>query len=205
MILNIGCIVEGKGEIQALPTVIRRIAVEFDPTIVVQTPYPVRMPANRLTKEDEPYLERAIGLLCQKMPHPGAILIVLDCDDGCPATEGPELLRRAVAIRSDVPIGVVLAKREFEAWFLASAISLRGKRGLADDLDPPDDPESIRGAKGWLRSRMPQNRTYAPTLDQPALAGIFDMNMARRGSDSFDKCYREVVRLLEEMVLGDIP
>jgi hypothetical protein len=97
-----------------------------------------------------------------------------------------------------VPIAVVLAKREYEAWFLAAAESLRGKRGLPDDLQPPDDPEAIQGAKEWLRARMPTDRKYGAVLDQPALTALFDMDAARR-LGSFDKCYREIVRLLGEL------
>jgi hypothetical protein len=55
---------------------------------------------------------------------------------------------------------------------------------------------AIRDAKGWIRDRMPQGRKYRETLDQPALAAVFDLNAAR-SSDSFDKYYREVVRLIE--------
>ena len=34
--------------------------------------------------------------------------------------------------------------------------------------------------------------------DQPALAALFDIEQARR-ADSFDKCYRDIVRLLDEL------
>ena len=96
-------------------------------------------------------------------------------------------------------ISVVLAKKEFEAWFIAAAESLRGQCGLSQELVADPDPESIRGAKEWLSRQMPRNRRYAETTDQPALTAIFDLQAARR-ADSFDKCYREIVRLLT--VLG---
>jgi len=72
---------------------------------------------------------------------------MLDADDDCPATMGPELLKRARAAVPHTPVGLVLAKCEFEAWFLASAESLAGRRGLPDVLSPPANPESIRGQK----------------------------------------------------------
>ena len=93
-----------------------------------------------------------------------------------------------------MPIAVVLAKFEFEAWFLAAAESLRGINGLPEDLEPPADPESIRGAKGWLSRHMTEGR-YSETADQLALTAAFDLNLARR-ADSFDKCYREITDLL---------
>jgi len=96
-------------------------------------------------------------------------------------------------------ISVVLAMKEYEAWFIAAAESLRGQCGLAQDLVGDPNPEDIRGAKEWLSKRMPRNRRYAETTDQATLTGVFDMQAARR-TDSFDKCYREIVRLLT--VLG---
>jgi hypothetical protein len=47
-------------------------------------------------------------------------------------------------------ISVIMAKLEYEAWFLAAAESLRGKRGLPSDLKITADPEYICDAKGWL-------------------------------------------------------
>jgi hypothetical protein len=126
------------------------------------------------------------------------VLVLVDSDDDCPAELGPGLLERARKARSDVPIGMVLAKREFEAWFLASAESLRGKRGLAQDLTAPSDPETVRDAKGWLSDRMTTGRRYRETLDQPALSADFDFVQAR-AADSFDKCYREIAQLLTQL------
>ena len=39
-------------------------------------------------------------------------------------------------------------------------------------------------------------RRYAETSDQAAMCETFDMGQARCRADSFDKCYREIVRLL---------
>ena len=49
---------------------------------------------------------------------------------------------------------------------------------------------------------MADNRTYSETTDQPALAAQFDLKQARK-ADSFDKCYRDIVRLLEELQKTD--
>lgn len=66
---------------------------------------------------------------------------------------------------------------------------------MAGDLVGPPDPEAIRGAKEWLGDRMLHGQNYSESSDQPALTAIFDLTAARK-SDSFDKCYRKVVRLL---------
>lgn len=194
-LVQIAAIVGGHGECEAVPVLIRRIASTIDPGFQPQVLPPIRVPESRLVKTGE--LERSIELAARKLHGKGGILVLLDCDwnQCCPAHEAPTLLARARTARPDMLISVILAKQEYEAWFLAAAESLRGKRGLPDDLPMPLDPESIRDAKGWLSQQMPPGRSYAETADQAALTSLFDLEMARR-SDSFDKCYRDIRKML---------
>lgn len=200
MILDLACIVEGDGDVEAVPIAIRRIVQEIAPGLALKI-HPLRVPRTKLVKLEE--LERSVELAARRAGRSGAIVVVLDSDDDCPATLGPELLGRARRTRSDLPISVVLAKREFEAWFLASAKSLRGLRGLADDLEPPPDPEAIRGAKEWLSARMPEGRSYVETLDQSALTASMDLLQAREAS-SFDKLFRDLVAIVEQLTAGKV-
>ncbi|MDE0466262.1 MAG: DUF4276 family protein [Candidatus Poribacteria bacterium] len=196
MTVKIGCVVEGKSEVAAVPILIRRVAAIHYPELETVIPRPIRIPRNQVFRIGE--LERAVGLAYQNIGRQGAIFIILDSDDDCPAELGPALLHRVSQVFRNMPIAVVLAKHEFEAWFLAAAESLRGQRGLRNDLNPPDNPEGIRGAKEWLSHQMESSRTYTETQDQPALAALFDIEQARR-ADSFDKCYRDIVSLLGEL------
>jgi hypothetical protein len=155
-----------------------------------------------MIKEGE--LERSVDFAARKLQGCGGIVVIIDCDweECCPAREGPTLLARAKAARGDVPISVILAKKEFEAWFIAAAESLRGMRCLADDLESPLDPENIRDAKGWLAAHMISGMCYSEIDDQPALTAIFDMTSARRAG-SFDKCYRDIRSMLEQLRQAD--
>jgi hypothetical protein len=187
-------LVEGHGDVEAVPVLLRRVAQErgiFD----LEVATPIRVPRSRLIKPGE--LEKGVELASRKGGPDGAILVVLDADDDCPAALGPSLLQRAQAARPDRTVSVVLAKREFESWFLAGAESLRGQRGLASDLATPPEPESIRGAKEWLRQRMPGTHGYRETVDQAPLAQALDLQSARRKSDSLDKFMREAALLLQ--------
>lgn len=195
MPIQLGCIVEGHGEVESVPVLVRRIAQSVYAALAVLVPPPVRIPKSKLLKAGE--LERALDLAALKVGAQGGILVLVDSDEDCPAERGPQLLQRALSSRNDLPVAVVLAKREFESWFLAAAESLRGQRSLPATLVAPADPESIAGAKEWLGERMATGR-YAETLDQPALAAGFDLHLARR-ADSFDKCYREIVRLITSL------
>ena len=197
-VVRIATIVEGHGECEAVPVLVRRIALEVDPGFVPIALPPIRIPASRLVKEGE--LERAVKLAVLKVQGLGGIAVIIDCDDGCPAQEGPKLLSRAKQVSGDMPVSVILAKREYEAWFLAAASSLRCKRQLSSELCPPEHVESIRDAKGWLSDRMPQGCRYSETSDQAALTACFDMSAARR-ANSFDKCYREVHAMLTRLFI----
>ena len=197
MRIRLGCIVEGHGEVEAVPVVVRRIAERESPFDVIQIPRPIRISKDSFVKAGE--LERTVELAARLAGEAGGVLVLLDSDDDCPAEQGPALLARAVEARSDRPIAVVLAKREFEGWLLAAAESLRGQRGLPDDLQPPTDPEAIRGVKEWLTGRMAAGRAYSPTLDQPALSARFDLDLARTRSESFDKFYRDTVALISQL------
>lgn len=186
------CLVEGQGEQSAVPALVRRVAALLVPELALQT-QAIRVPRNQLIQTGE--LERWVERTARKVGAEGALLVLIDSDDDCPAQLGPALLRRARAARPDLPSAVVLAHREYEAWFLAAAESLRGCRGLPDDLQPPPNPEDIGDAKGWLKSKTPHDPKYSPVRDQTALTATFDLALARNHSPSFDKCYREIERL----------
>jgi hypothetical protein len=190
--MPVACVVEGHGEVESLPILVRRLGERCEPPVYPTVERPIRIPSSKLRKPEE--LARAVQLAASRAGPGGSVLVLLDADDDCPAEVGPTMLEH-VGSRKDVAVSVVLANREYEAWFIAAAESVAGARGLAADLTGPDDPESIRGAKEWLRHRMNQGSTYSPTLDQPALTSIFDVDAARR-SDSFDKCFREIMRLI---------
>lgn len=194
MIIRIAAIVEGHGEVESVPVLIRRIAAEIDSSIALQIET-LRYSSSKLKKNNE--LERAVEQAADIMNGNGGIIVLLDCDgDGeCPKIDAPALLSRACSARPDVPISVVLAYKEYEAWFIAAAESLRGKRRLTESLEMISDPEQIRDAKGWLSYRMPNNRPYSEIRDQPALTALFDIQSARR-ANSFDKCYREVTGMI---------
>jgi hypothetical protein len=191
--VQVAPIVEGHGDVRALPVLIRSLAQRLAPERGLVVHSPVRVPKSRLVAAGglEPYVEYCARVMKRR----GTVLIVIDGDDDCPAKLGPELLARATAAVRDVRTRVVIAQREFEAWGVASASTLGGWRGLPDPLDPPSDPEAIRDPKRWLESRFTPRQRYSETLDQPALASRIDL-AARARADSLDKLCREIDELL---------
>lgn len=189
---KIVAIVEGDGEVEAVPTLIRRVHGEASPEAPLEVGRPIRVRRNQVLKAGE--LERYLDLAANLAGADGGILVLLDANGDCPAKLGPDILRRARAARPDRRIEVVLANCEYESWFVAAIESLQGQRNVAAAATAPQDPESIRGAKEWLRDRM--GGTCSPTADQTALTALFDMGLARQRSRSFDRMWRATGALL---------
>lgn len=182
-------IVEGHGEIEAVPLLIRRIFAETGSAVIPGINPPIRIKVGSFLHDDAYFRKYLLLATAKAAQANGEVLILLDCDDDCPADLGPRLLAKARAVRDDVPCSVVLAHREYETWFLAAAGSLRG-RGLPYDIDPPPNPEGIRGAKEWLTKQM--GVSYDPIIHQAAFTARFDLTLAR-AMPSFDRLVNKLL------------
>lgn len=206
---SIVSIVEGHGEVRAVPELIRRLAHgqgRYD----LHVPPPVRCPRSKIirssTSVDEHELGRAIELAAMKIPsrEDGAILVLLDADASCPRSVGENIQLLARRVRGDVRCGVVLAKWEYEAWLIAAIESLRGKHGILPDAAQPNCPEEIQDAKGYLTDRMIPGMKYSETVDQVALTAIFDLVQAET-CRSFRKLRTEIDKLLRYVYGAEEP
>ena len=187
-------IVEGHGEVDALPALLHSIRKALAATETLHVNPPIRVKSGSFLSRRDDYFSRHIHLACAKaIARQGSVLILLDCDDACPASLGPDLLRDASAVGPNIPMFIALAYREYETWFIAAARSLRGECGLPGDLTPPSDPEVFRDAKGWLGRVMPSG--YDPIRHQLPLTRRMDLGQART-LRSFDRLYNHVARLL---------
>jgi hypothetical protein len=167
-------IVEGHGELEALPALLHRIASGTGKTLLVNRP--IRVKAAKFINDEEDF-RRHIELAAAKaIQNGGFVLVLLDCEDDCAAEMGPQLLQRASAVRPDARFIIVLATKEYESWFLAGAKSLRGLRGLPENLEPPAGADAIRNAKGWLSQRM--NVAYDEITHQLEFTRKMDLDQA---------------------------
>lgn len=187
--MKFAVIVEGEGDVAAMPVLLRRITTSHSIWGIEVLP-PMRLPRGKMVKEPE--LRRHVELAARRTGPEDAILVVLDADKDCPAELGPRLHGWAAGQRADRRVAVVVIPCEFEAWLLAGAIGLAGRRGLPADLQPPARPEHIRDAKGWLAERMA--RGYHETRDQEPFTASFDLPGAR-ACPSFARFERLVVGL----------
>ncbi len=206
-------IVEGFGEVAAVPILIERWLRyrRFHVNIRVDVAGPVRASGVGALKAShdvqdglgiEHYVEIAL------LRRPDAILVLLDADEDCPARRGPALLDRArTMVPPGFPVGVVLAHREYEAWFLAAFHSkvfrdrLAGE-GLALSTGATDlsgmDVEAVADCKSRVATLLGLPK-YEPNIHQAKLTRIlpFSPDVSRR-SRSFRKLLKELESLTKQ-------
>lgn len=184
-------IVEGHGDVEAVPLLLRRICHEVLGCYHVKISPAMKVSRGRISKE--PYVSPLLRIAC------GAtgctlILLIYDADDDCPADLNAAFQqwssRRALSAESEL----IAIPREYEAWFLAALDSLAGKRGLPLTATALENAEEIRGAKERLSSLMPRGTPYVETSDQPALTADLDLDQVTQRCASF----RRLIRKLEE-------
>ena len=189
-------IVEGEGDIEAVPILLRRVLYESLQQYAWGVTFPKKahsLPA--LRKKLENYLRYAA---MEEDAH--AILILLDLDDGCPMVEAQRLADDIRALSSKLPVAIVLAHREYEAWFLASIETIAP--GFHQNPTPPSNVESIRDAKGWIsRQVFPEGR-YKETFHQPSMTTLIDFDLAAQRSRSLCRLLHAVELLVQHAGQG---
>jgi hypothetical protein len=182
------CIVEGKGEVAAIPSLCVRILQQHlgvEGWIVDRDP--IRQPRSKLVDErvrsprrpcNGEGMRNAVALARTRSAD--AVLVLCDADDDCPAIWGPDALKQLVAPTRGV---AVMAQREYEAWLLLSYTEQQRKAAGVRD------PELTRDAKGELRKLF---RDYSPARDQLKATRSLDISRVRARSDSFDKLVRAI-------------
>ena len=188
-------IVEGHGEVPALPILLRRIAGErfgiWNPPLLT----PGRYPASQLLRCEEnvwvpgPGLIKAAGHA--RNEGATALLVLLDADDFCVKTAS-ESVRSALAGATGFDASrIVFAVREYEAWLLASAETLQ-----EGTLVYSSDPEQPRDAKGALERHLGLAFPYNARTEQPAFSAKINLLLCHERSRSFRKLTKDFKELL---------
>lgn len=202
--LRVAAIVEGHGEVQALPILIRRIWTELlgCEFVDVLTP-PIRQKRHQLATDKDGALSSAICLAANKLESsrtelqdPELILVLVDADDDLPCKLGPEMQEFATVARNDFDVSCVVANVDYETWFVAASSSLVDFWKDPDNFVPPTNPEGKNG-KGWVKKRF-NGPKYSETLDQAKLTAQMNLAKCREVSTSFDKLCRELEKKMQE-------
>lgn len=194
--MKVTSIVEGDGEVAAFPILLRRLREWLTPdNYLVEITPPIRVHRDQFLNKPEVF-NRMLLLARAKCEQNGWILILLDAYDDCPVDRGKQILAQVGKIITDRRVSVVLANREYEAWFIAAAQSLNGQRGFSISDENQTKAELIRGAKGWIGSRK-VDRKYREVTDQPAFSAIMDLQQAKDNSRSFAKLCSEWLKNMD--------
>lgn len=203
-------IVEGDGEVEAVPVLLRRLLEERQEWGVrVAKPKNARGITNlaRDVRQVERFLRYAATV-----PGASAILVLVDSDSDCPMERALSFALCAEALDLPLPVAIAVAKCEYEAWFLASVETLAGRPlkskgghergGIIAGAAFEADPEGVRDAKGRLSDLMPANCAYKETLDQAPLTQIMDLEPVRNRSRSFRRMDSALGFLVEQIRTG---
>jgi hypothetical protein len=193
---TIHSIVEGYGEVAALPLLLRRLTTEATFSRPSKT-----SGRHHLIKEGvfERFLERE--RIEYKLGRCDGLLILLDADEDCAAQLAWGLAERAANLNLPFPVAVVCAKCEYEAWFLTSLETIAGNHGIPSGTTISEDEiETTRGVKEWLSDQMGPTRAYSPTTHQPAFTTLIDLDLVHQRSRSF----RRLEHALQEILEGEV-
>ncbi|ASR56126.1 DUF4276 family protein [Cellulomonas sp. PSBB021] len=177
----IASVVEGHGEVQGLPVLLRRIAAErHDCNALVSKPH--RVPRGKMTHRPTE-LQAAVRLQAARLPDGGVLLVLADSDDDEPAQLADDLKQTVDGAAVGARVAVAVAVKEYEAWFLAGVQSLRSHRSVLDDAAYAGDPELPRSPKDKLAALMVE--PYGSVRHQPAFNALLDIDAAAERSPSF--------------------
>jgi hypothetical protein len=207
------CVVEGDGERTAVPVLVDRVLAHLRRHRRLHVdPERVLCPRNGdcITADYDPVRKLGIEVFVARAVRekPAAVLVIVDAEDRCVQREarhdpplGPELLARARRVAGGIPVGVVVANRMFESWFLADFHSLRARGHFPPTATFPRwrTPEANGGCKGWMTDLL--RRKYSETRDQQVFAKHVSLPLRaklRARAPSFHKLYREVDRISRE-------
>jgi Domain of unknown function (DUF4276) len=185
--MKLGLVVEGDGEVAALPILVRRHLHENRQIYDIE----VARPKNSKGRGNldapggvERYTQHAalpVGVC--------GVLVLCDSDDDLVCEFGPAMHDRAAGAVPTKPVVATLAVAEFENWIVASSETVGGD-ALPDDVNYEKlNAESI--IRNW---RFP--RSYVKPLHQPGYAQGLDFGLVKARCPSFAR----LLRCLDELV-----
>lgn len=178
-------ILEGPGDVAAVPLLIRRILHEahiFDLKIM---PRPkTNVEAKKLIRSGE--LERYMDYCNREAGD--SIILAIDSDKQCPVSLAKDFSERVINCRLNKPVLIIFFVCEFESLFLPSLdiISARYPEFRWKSIEINSLKfEEIVSVKELISSLMPKDKAYKETRDQVKFAEIIDLQRTRDYIRSF--------------------
>lgn len=190
---RVSCIVEGDGDITAVPNLIRHTAASHGLFQIQIVGRPLRAGniANLMRAGE---YERFVRIASKR--DNDVILLLCDADDRCPVDLINEMHSRSEIISGEVQkrIGICFFKPEFEVLFLHDIHNIAHRCpqfGINPDKLYVLDFEGVRDSKGRLKEICSRVR-YKETRDQEKLVYALDThNLPARS-----RCFRHFIEML---------
>lgn len=185
-------LVEGDGDAQAIPLLVRRLAHERQQFDVQVLPARKHGDLPKVRSNFERFYKAALLEGCP-------VLWVMDYD--CESCENvqrdlDELRSRVAQVGMRQPTEFAFIVKEYEAFFLADHETTREFFGdIPSNLAFPE-AETKRGAKEWLKKARPNGLSYKSTTDQAKITARLDFSRLRQRSLSFRRFETAVLKLL---------
>ena len=186
-------IVEGPGEVEAVPKLLSKIFLHLGHYDLVSSR--AKKASGSSIIKDSAELERLLSA-AEEEDNVLGILILIDADDECPFTLAAQIAGMIKAISTKYFVEVVVANREYEVWFLASLSTVRGEFGIAPACEFSGNIEEKSDVKGWLTKQMPKGKPYKETTHQVLMTQKINVATAHQNSRSF----RRLVHAVELLV-----
>lgn len=195
-------VVEGDGEVEAVPILLRQFLINYDRhDIRISRPMNARG-RGRLTRPQglEDFIEYAV-----KKPGCNAVLLIMDSEGECPKSDIlPDLIKRVANLNLPLPVFLVFPHYNFESWFAASLPAYAGRKIKGRKLIPPEalfdgDVESGNG-KRILKGIINPGLKYRETEDQASLTRLMDFDLVRQRSRSFrrmEHAFQEIIEAID--------
>lgn len=193
---KIHLIVEGHGDAQAVPLLVRRLLEDHGLHQIQLTTPQISGGLDKTRKRLGDYLRYGLKNQCP-------ILWVLDCDDkadgqpGCPVRHAESLRTLVEKEQISAPQRVEFAffVREFESLFLVEQQALRDYYRLPPSTNIPDTSHLRRDAKGEISRLLPKSNAYKETMDQARITARLDLATCRNKSRDFRHFEAVLLRL----------
>ena len=186
--------VEGDGDVLAVPVLVRRILQAHQRFDVKVLPPHKR---GELPKVKANFSRFFMAAALEK----AAVLCVLDFDCAqCVDVlqDERDLGEQAKNIHPDIPFAACLIVKEFESLFLWDEVGTRQALPyILQDTQFPANPEDIRPAKEWLSKAQPSGMAYKPTAHQAKLAAAVNLDLLSKRSPSFRRLEAAVLQPTE--------
>ena len=188
-------VVEGDGDLRAVPVLIRRLLSSKELDNIHVLPPQRRGELPKVRAEFSRFLRVA-----QKENAPILWVMDFDCTDcTCAKREYEQLMARARIEIGDWPVEFCFMVKEFETLFLADEKTTREYFSIPPTEVWPVEAEQIRDAKGTISRLLPKGQTYKPTLHQDKLAARVSLEMGLNQCRSLDHLRKALDRLVQRM------